>query len=266
MGWTFLDFRRPREWIQKMTEFKDYKNFGEEKEADVQYFCKLTFLQFFTILVLEVVTLAFLFYLGAKYGTTYLKIADEDKPAVTEIVAGTASDTPAIQDRDIQQMAKDVVEGGSEADLKKKVKEMMEKQSTGQQVSKSPGQEVGMSAGQQVVSAQPTAPAIPATQAAATEQPASPADTGAIRMKSPEANQYSVQVGSYPSMSEASTKVEEWRTKGYPSFMMIADISDRGRWYRVRIGGFGTKEDAQKYLEKFKENEGIDGIVVLNEQ
>ena len=48
-----------------MTEFQDYKNYGEGKEDDVQYFCKLTFGQFFTILVLEVVTLAFIFYLGA---------------------------------------------------------------------------------------------------------------------------------------------------------------------------------------------------------
>ena len=48
--------------------------------------------------------------------------------------------------------------------------------------------------------------------------------------------------------------------------MMIADIPDRGRWYRVRIGGFAKKEDAQKYLERFRSDEGVEAIVVLNEQ
>jgi cell division septation protein DedD len=67
-------------------------------------------------------------------------------------------------------------------------------------------------------------------------------------------------------MNEATTRVDEWRNKGYPAFMMIADIPDRGRWYRVRIGGFSTKEDAQAYLDKFKQTESTEAIIVFNEQ
>jgi cell division septation protein DedD len=97
-------------------------------------------------------------------------------------------------------------------------------------------------------------------------QPEASTGGGVIKVKSSSVGQYSVQVGSYPKMEEASARVEDWRKKGYPSFMMIADIPDRGRWYRVRIGGFGTKEEAQAYLDKFKQSESVDGIVVLNEQ
>ena len=47
---------------------------------------------------------------------------------------------------------------------------------------------------------------------------------------------------------------------------MIADIPDRGRWYRIRIGGFSTKNNAKKYLEEFLEKEDTEAIIVLNEQ
>ncbi|PIR16843.1 MAG: hypothetical protein COV46_06760 [Deltaproteobacteria bacterium CG11_big_fil_rev_8_21_14_0_20_49_13] len=278
----------------------DYKNIQEEREPDLQYFCKFTFGQFFTILVLEVATLAFVFYLGAKYGTSYLKIdtADDQRSVVTEIVStggngGQASSTAtptvsqqAIQDLELQAMARDALKGSGNNSLKGKVKELLDKQANSPVVSE-PQQQTALPQStiqQQQAAMQAAMDALNAEQAqassviptpepqpaqAALQAPAAPleqGESGAIKIKSSAGAQYSIQVGSYPNMQEANSKVESWRGRGYPSFMMIADIPDRGRWYRVRIGGFPTKEDAQTYLEKFKGNEGVEAIVVLNEQ
>ena len=48
--------------------------------------------------------------------------------------------------------------------------------------------------------------------------------------------------------------------------MMIADIPDRGRWYRVRVGGFGSKNAADDYKQDLVIKERVEALVVLNEQ
>ncbi len=307
-----------------MTEYNEYNNpVQEEKEEEAGYFCRFTFGQFFTILVLEVVTFAFVFYLGAKYGTNYLKISEDavaTRPGVTEVISGDSNQVikpnlqaPPLsaQDSELQAMARDALKGAPDAELKDKVKSLLAKQNPDQpgqpsqeellkrineltnqqranQVTNTglPAQTVQQETihqGQQGLPATlPAKPAEPREETSAMkadreveearsqpmQQPGqtSKPDNGVIRMKSPANGQFSIQVGSYPNMNEASAKVEDWRGKGYPAFMMIADIPDKGRWYRVRIGGFGSKEDAQGYLEKFKSNESTEGIIVLNEQ
>jgi len=67
-------------------------------------------------------------------------------------------------------------------------------------------------------------------------------------------------------MGEATRSVEKWKGKGYPAYMMIADIPDRGRWYRVRIGGFATREDASGYLKELQSRENVEALIVMNEQ
>jgi cell division septation protein DedD len=247
-----------------MSEFRDVKNLREDD--DVQYFCRFTFGQFFTILVLEVVTLAFVFYLGAKYGTNYLKIEGETGPNITQVIAGSNQPmAPELQDRELQAMARDVVRGAGSENLKDRVKEMLDKQKNPPTVVETPAIQAPPAAETNAVPASGTAEAETSAPSQETAKTV-PSESGVIRMKSPVGSQYSIQVGSYPNMEEATVKVDDWRNKGYPSFMMIADIPDRGRWYRVRLGGFATKEDAQDYLDKFKQNEGVEAIVVLNEQ
>jgi len=249
-----------------MTEFRDYKNISAEKEEDAQYFCKFTFGQFFTIIVLEVITLSFVFYLGAKYGTNYLKVGQEEQQTnITSVVANSPAPSEnipaALQDKELQQMARDAVKE-SNSDLKERVKEMLNKKEDVAPAQAQAPAPVQTQLPAQTIQQQQAAPAQEQAQAAQVAQ----ADSGAIKVKSSASGAYSIQVGSYPNMDEAGERVKDWREKGYPSFMMIADIPDRGRWYRVRIGGFASKEDAQAYLDKFKINEQTEAIVVLNEQ
>jgi len=48
-------------------------------------------------------------------------------------------------------------------------------------------------------------------------------------------------------------KAEELRdrlnTLGYAPYIDSAELSDRGRWYRVKLKGFETREQAQKVVD-----------------
>ncbi|RPI64827.1 MAG: hypothetical protein EHM44_02540 [Ignavibacteriales bacterium] len=61
---------------------------------------------------------------------------------------------------------------------------------------------------------------------------------------------YVVQVAAFRSSSISENEAGKYRNKGYNSFVEAAEIPERGTWYRVRVGNFSTKEEAQNFLEK----------------
>lgn len=73
---------------------------------------------------------------------------------------------------------------------------------------------------------------------------------------------FSVQVGSYPSADEAQVVVDKWKKKGYSAYSQEGEIPDKGKWYRVRIGGFDTRPEAQVFLEKLQKREKVNALVV----
>ena len=75
---------------------------------------------------------------------------------------------------------------------------------------------------------------------------------------------FTVQVGSYQSSDEASAALSGWKKKGYSAYTAVGTIPQKGTWYRVRIGGFPSREDAQKFLDKFKAKEKASALVVLS--
>lgn len=301
--------------MQEYRDFEDEQEEQEEETADqpIHFFCKLTFGQFFTLMVLEIITLCFVFYLGARYGNEYLKldVISETKKEPVQIVTERVEKEKVSEMDELQQMARDALQG-EKKDLKERVKEILERQ-------KGPttpplGEPVDESnvANQDYNSSEPTGPiteaemlqkieevrremmknsGIPqqgsaASQAAQNGQaisgelnenggrtfippskPENPSTEQIVKVKSTDDAKFSVQVGSYPDVKEASYRVEEWKAKGYPAYMMIANLGDKGQWYRVRIGAFASKDDAGKYLNNMQNKEGIgDAYVVKNEQ
>lgn len=63
-------------------------------------------------------------------------------------------------------------------------------------------------------------------------------------------NYYVVQVAAFRSNTISDNEAGKYRNKGYNAFVESAEIPDRGTWYRVRVGNFSSKEEAQKFLEK----------------
>ncbi|MDT3696548.1 MAG: SPOR domain-containing protein [Ignavibacterium sp.] len=59
-----------------------------------------------------------------------------------------------------------------------------------------------------------------------------------------------VQVASFRVSSISENEAGKYRNKGYNAFVETAEIRGRGIWYRVRVGNFSTKEEAQNFINK----------------
>lgn len=261
---------------------------NEESEG---FFCRFTFGQFFALLVLEVLTIFFVFYLGARYGRGLLGL--DRAPAITMEESATQGINPSdaentrvatTADPEVAKMAGELVAKAETPELKDRIRKMID-EAQGPKQDKMP-EVVAVNRPdtpeQRKVPEPPVVTTVPDEEKLAqdseefaankpekekaAEEKTAPADTGVIRVKSAENARYSVQTGSYPNATEAKNAVERLKGKGYPAYLMIADIPDRGRWYRVRIGGFSTRDEAAKYLKDFSTKENTEALVVMNEQ
>ncbi|MFH0799959.1 MAG: SPOR domain-containing protein [Pseudomonadota bacterium] len=275
----------------------DYMRNRRGEEGD-SFFCRFTFGQFFALLVLEVFTLFFVFYLGARYGREFLGLGKSGLAVASESKGETAeADAPKVattDDPEAAQMAKDLIAKAQTPELKDRISRMFEgakrqpeakappvvgmnredEVKTGEVLDARPSEQGRAERPEAVPREAPVdkAEAQTAEHASAERQSRNEgegkasSDTSVVRVKSVENARYSVQIGSYPQMGEATRIVDKWKGKGYPAYVMIADIPDRGRWYRVRIGGFGTREDATRYLKEFQSRESVEALIVMNEQ
>ena len=234
---------------------------------DDQYFCRFTFGQFFAILVIEVVALFFAFYLGARYGE---KVLGFDQRYVT---VGEKSVVAMTTDPEIQEMARELVGKAKTPALRDRIASMLEDAAKKQEENK-PKEDMIVEEEDLTVE-EPSENDYRKNEVDKLEdkiaqnetpQPGveSMSEESVVRMKSPSHARYSVQVGSFDNRKEADQKLSIWRKKGYPAYLMIADIPERGRWYRVRIGGFPTINEAEDYIKK--ELPGVNTLVIKNEQ
>jgi len=85
--------------------------------------------------------------------------------------------------------------------------------------------------------------------------PTTPAATG-------QDGRYTIQVISYQHPTDADVFAQSLRARGHHAFVMAADIPDRGRYYRVRIGPFPSQRAADAYRQTFEDEERMNTIVV----
>ena len=63
-----------------------------------------------------------------------------------------------------------------------------------------------------------------------------------------------IQAYSFKDKGRADAIVEKMKTQGYPAYVLISDLGDKGVWYRVRVGAFATTQEAQAALEQLKKD------------
>ncbi len=63
-----------------------------------------------------------------------------------------------------------------------------------------------------------------------------------------------IQVASFKDPNVADEMVEELKKKGYPAYRSLGKIPGKGIWYRVRIGYFSTKSEADSMLKMLKKD------------
>jgi cell division septation protein DedD len=66
---------------------------------------------------------------------------------------------------------------------------------------------------------------------------------------------FTVQVASYRDRKDAEELAQRLTRKGYQAFVAEAEIPGKGKWYRVRVGRFGTRKEAASFGESLKRKE-----------
>jgi cell division septation protein DedD len=72
-----------------------------------------------------------------------------------------------------------------------------------------------------------------------------------------------VQVASTKDANSADEMVAKLKRMGYDAFRTVAKIAGKGTWYRVRVGPYRTRSDAQQVLRALRKD-AFEGIVVRN--
>ena len=69
-------------------------------------------------------------------------------------------------------------------------------------------------------------------------------------------------VASLRSQDNAQKLLKQLRAKGYDSRLESLDKPDSGRWYRIVVGSFKSREEAQKFAAEFNRREKSQGMVI----
>jgi cell division septation protein DedD len=87
-------------------------------------------------------------------------------------------------------------------------------------------------------------------------------DEGKIAAPHGHDGEFTLQVISNDRPEPSRAFAEALRAKGHAAFVVAADVPDRGRFYRVRIGPFKSRELADAYRHKFEDQEHMNTFVV----
>jgi len=85
------------------------------------------------------------------------------------------------------------------------------------------------------------------------------AATGAVN---PGNESHALLVASLRSQENAQKLVQRLRAKGYDPQLEALDKPDSGRWYRIIVGSFHSREDAQRFAAEFNKRENAQGMVI----
>ena len=75
---------------------------------------------------------------------------------------------------------------------------------------------------------------------------------------------YTLQVISYRNPDEARIFASALRKRGHAAYVTTGNVEDRGMHWRVRIGPFDTRQEAQGYRSTFEREEGMNTFIVRN--
>jgi cell division protein FtsN len=76
-----------------------------------------------------------------------------------------------------------------------------------------------------------------------------------------QAGRYTVNVASFRDKRNTDRLMRELEEKGYEVFVEKANIPQKGVWYRVAVGRFPSRREAQAFARGLKERDGINSFV-----
>jgi cell division protein FtsN len=101
-----------------------------------------------------------------------------------------------------------------------------------------------------------------ATTIKASQTIAAPHAAGKPTAEPRAASRFTLQVGSYPILAEAKLRAKAIEELGLHPQVQQAEIRGKGKWYRVYVGEFPTKVEAEKAGNHYRAQRLIDSFVV----
>ena len=77
---------------------------------------------------------------------------------------------------------------------------------------------------------------------------------------------FTVHVGSYQKRASAQSEAARIKAKGLGAFIERADLGRKGVWYRVKVGRFKTRPEAEKLQKKIQKVLVADSMVVTQKK
>ena len=74
---------------------------------------------------------------------------------------------------------------------------------------------------------------------------------------------FTLQIAALKEKDKAEDVAGSLKKKGYEPYIVPVTIQSKGVWYRVRIGRFATRPDAQNIQAKLKNSEGISSFITF---
>jgi len=71
------------------------------------------------------------------------------------------------------------------------------------------------------------------------------------------AKKFTLQLSSFQDEGEAKAFADELRAAGYAPYVKRADVPEKGIWYRVRVGGYPTFDEAVAAKKAFEAERGV---------
>ncbi|OGW97798.1 MAG: hypothetical protein A2Z81_03660 [Omnitrophica WOR_2 bacterium GWA2_45_18] len=107
-----------------------------------------------------------------------------------------------------------------------------------------------------VLSATPGGSVSGPAQMIATPQEPSMSSVGAVSSVNETVGTYAytIQVLSVNERARADKALEDVRKKGYEPFIVSKDLGAKGTWYRINVGKFDTKPQAEEVLSQIKKD------------
>lgn len=67
---------------------------------------------------------------------------------------------------------------------------------------------------------------------------------------------FTIQVRSSPNEADAKQFADSLKSAGFDAYVMRADLGGKGVWFRVRVGRFQSREEAQREMGKLRSHAG----------
>ena len=74
---------------------------------------------------------------------------------------------------------------------------------------------------------------------------------------------YTLQVGSFPTQADAAKIIDQLKSAGLSGQQKPVEITGKGKWHRVYVGGYATKAEAEKAGQDYKTKKAVSSFIVV---